>query len=299
MASSKNKIVPHLWFDKEAKEAIAFYTSVFPGSELISATEIGGTPSGNVDILTFKLKGQDFMAINAGPFFRINQSISFSVYCGSEKEIHRLYEKLAEGGSVLMPLDKYDWSPKYAWVQDKFGVSWQLDIQDIDSPLKIVPTILFVNEKSARLKEAVYFYKSIFPESEIIMEAPYDKSVNMPEGSLLFARVSLSGFLFNSMSSSIHHDFDFNEAISFMVYCNNQEEIDYFWDKLTEGGEEQPCGWLKDKFGLSWQIVPYEMNMIMNNAQTGQRARVMEEMFKMKKLDLNVLKNAYNFERQE
>ena len=84
-----------------------------------------------------------------------------------------------------------------------------------------------------------------------------------------------------------------------MVYCNNQEEIDYFWDKLTEGGEEQPCGWLKDKFGLSWQIVPYEMNMIMNNAQTGQRARVMEEMFKMKKLDLNVLKNAYNFERQE
>lgn len=229
MATSIKKIIPHLWFDKEAMEAVNFYASVFKDSRVVTNSKIEGTPSGSVDIITFELSGQKFMAINAGPIFRFNESVSFFVYCGSESEIVRLYEKLSENGSILMPLGKYDWSGKYAWVKDKFGLSWQLDIEEINSPQKIVPSLLFVNEKSGRVKEALTYYNSIFPESGVIMEAPYDKSANMPDGTLLFAQFRLSDFLFNAMSSTLHHDFDFNESVSFMIYCDTQEEIDYFW----------------------------------------------------------------------
>ncbi len=290
MESRIKNIVPHLWFDKEAVEAVNFYTSLFKESKVLANSKIEGTPSGSVDIITFKLSGQKFMAINAGPMFRFNESVSFFVYCGSESEIDRLYDKLSENGSVLMPLGKYDWTRKYAWVIDKYGLSWQLDIDDINSSQKIVPTLLFVNEKSGRVKEAISFYQSIFPGSRVILEAPYDKSADMEEGTLLFAQFSLSKFIFNAMSSTLHHDYDFNESVSFMIYCDTQEEIDYFWEKLTSGGQEQPCGWVKDRFGLSWQIVPVQMNEMMSTADAAQSARVTAAMLKMMKLDINILK---------
>jgi predicted 3-demethylubiquinone-9 3-methyltransferase (glyoxalase superfamily) len=294
MATSIKKIIPHLWFDKEAMEAVNFYASVFKDSRVVTNSKIEGTPSGSVDIITFELSGQKFMAINAGPIFRFNESVSFFVYCGSESEIVRLYEKLSENGSILMPLGKYDWSGKYAWVKDKFGLSWQLDIEEINSPQKIVPSLLFVNEKSGRVKEALTYYNSIFPESGVIMEAPYDKSANMPDGTLLFAQFRLSDFLFNAMSSTLHHDFDFNESVSFMIYCDTQEEIDYFWEKLTSGGQEQPCGWVKDRFGLSWQIVPVQMDEMMSTNDSDQLGRVTTAMLKMMKLDIKILKQAFD-----
>jgi predicted 3-demethylubiquinone-9 3-methyltransferase (glyoxalase superfamily) len=153
MATSIKKIIPNLWFDKEAMEAVNFYVSVFKDSKIVANSKIEGTPSGSVDIITFELSGQKFMAINAGPMFRFNESVSFFVYCGSESDIVRLYEKLSENGSILMPLGKYDWSGKYAWIKDKFSLSWQLDIDEINSQQKILPSLLFVNEKSGRVKE--------------------------------------------------------------------------------------------------------------------------------------------------
>jgi len=96
------------------------------------------------------------------------------------------------------------------------------------------------------------------------------------------------------MSSTLHHDFDFNDAISFMIYCNTQEEIDFFWEKLTDGGLEQPCGWVKDRFGLSWQIVPEQMDHMMSTADPAQLARVTNAMLKMMKLDIKILKQACN-----
>jgi predicted 3-demethylubiquinone-9 3-methyltransferase (glyoxalase superfamily) len=288
-------IVSHLWFDKEAVDAAKFYVSLFPDSKLSGITTIGGTPSGNVDILSFSLSGTEFMAINAGPMFKINKATSFFVYCGSDSVIEDFYSKLTEGGSVLMPLDKYDWSSKYAWVEDKYGVSWQLDVDPVNSPQKIVPALLFVNEKVLKVKEAVDFYASVFPESKILLEAPYDKSAGLPEDSLLFAQIKLSGHLFNLMSGPMKHDFDFNEAVSFMVYCDSQEEIDYYWEKLTAGGQEQPCGWVKDKFGVSWQVVPSEMEEMMATKNKEQLDRVTAAMLKMKKFDIEKLKKAFKY----
>lgn len=290
-----NKIVPHLWFDKEAKEAAEYYASIFPNSAVTNVTTNSGTPSGDVDIVSFKLWGVEFAAISAGPYFKINPAISFFVYCGSDSEIERIYNKLCDGGLVLMPIDKYEWSNKYAWVQDKYGVSWQLDADTINSEQKIVPAILFANEKAARVKEAVDYYCNIFSNSKILVESPWDKSAGMPDGSLLFSQFKLNGYIFNAMSGGkMKHEFDFNEALSFMIYCKDQEEIDYYWTKLTAGGQEQPCGWVKDMFGVSWQIVPVEMDEMMRTKNKEQLARVTEEMLKMGKLNLEKLKKAYN-----
>lgn len=293
MKPTKTDIVPHLWFDKEAKEAVSFYVSLFPNSKTTGSTTISDTPSGNADILNFKVWGQDFMAINAGPMFKINQSISFYVYCGSETEIEKLYCALSEGGTVMMKLDKYPWSEKYAWIEDKFGVSWQLDIADNCCEQKILPCLLFANDKFTKVKEAATFYTSIFADSNVLMEAPYPPTPEIPDGTLLFSQFKLGDYLINAMSSNMKHEFDFNEAVSLIVYCDNQEEIDYYWEKFTAEGQEQPCGWVKDKFGVSWQIVPIEMREMMRTADKDQLARVTQAFLKMKKFNIKTLSEAY------
>ncbi|BDQ03606.1 VOC family protein [Ignavibacterium sp.] len=288
-------ITPCFWFDNEAEEAVKFYSSLFDKSLVKRITRYGKEgfefhhkPEGSVMTVEFELNGQNFLALNGGTDFKFNESVSLFVYCGSEERINFLYKKLSEGGSVNMPLNKYDWSPKYAWVKDKFGVSWQLDIEDINSPQKIVPAILFANEKFNLVKEAANHFTSIFPNSKIIMEYPFDKSMNLPEGTLLFAQFKLNNYLFNAMSGgTMKHNFDFNDAISFIVYCDTQEEIDYYWQKLADGGQEIQCGWLKDKFGISWQVIPTILNELLD--EPNKRSKVMNEIFTMKKFDIATL----------
>ena len=113
----ENKIYPCLWFDGKAKEAAEFYSSVFSNSVITSE---------NSFVVTLEISGQKFMLLNGGPQFSTNPSISFFVVCETEKEIDRYWKSLLEGGSELMPLDKYDWSQKYGWLKDRFGISWQI-----------------------------------------------------------------------------------------------------------------------------------------------------------------------------
>ena len=117
------KIIPHLWFDKEAKEAAELYTSLFENSKVKNITTITDTPSGDCDVVTFDLAGQEFMAISAGPYFKLNPSISFFVVFDNEKEIEAVWNKLVYGGKVLMPYNTYPWAHKYGWLQDKYGLS--------------------------------------------------------------------------------------------------------------------------------------------------------------------------------
>src|SRR5262245_24379117 len=126
------KIVPHLWFEKEAKEAAKFYTSLFPDSKVSKTTSMHGTPSGDVDIVSFCLYGFNFMAINAGPLFKFNPSISFMVNFDPSHDreaiarIDQTWSQLLNGGKALIQLDKYPFSDRYGWVQDKYGLTWQL-----------------------------------------------------------------------------------------------------------------------------------------------------------------------------
>lgn len=292
------KITPNLWFDKNAEEAVNFYISLFPNSKIGSTSRFGKEgfehhqmPEGTVITMEFEMEGQNFLALNGGPIFKFNESVSFFVYCESDERIEFLYKKLSEGGIINMPLDKYDWSGKYAWVKDKFGVSWQLDVDKINSPQKIVPALLFVNDKFAKVNEAVNHYISIFPNSKLIFSSPHPDS-----NETLFAQFSLNGNLFNAMSGAGEHKFDFNEAISFIINCESQEEVNYYWGKLTEGGSESMCGWLKDKFEVSWQVVPTEMFKYIGGPDKAKSSRALKAMFQMKKLDLDLFKKAYEGE---
>ena len=252
---STKKIVPHFWFDKEAKEAAKFYTSIFKGSRVKNISMLHNTPSGSVDIVTIELSGQEFMLISAGPLFKFNPSVSFLVACETKEEVDTLWEKLSEGGLPLMPLDKYPFSERYGWIQDKYGVSWQVMFMG-DSKMKlkqkITPMLLFVGDVCGKTEEAINFYTSIFSNAGIDDIVRYSKGEEPDEeGTVKYATFTLAGYGFAAMDSAHKHDFAFNETISFMVHCETQDVIDYYWEKLSADPKAEQCGWLKDKYGVS------------------------------------------------
>lgn len=304
------KIVPHLWFDKEAREAAEFYASAFPDSKINNISVIRDTPSGDCDVVAFQVWGQSFMSISAGPLFKLNPSVSFMVNfdplffkgsAGRDKEAARekldtVWKNLSKGGTVLMPIDTYPFSERYGWIQDRFGVSWQLILTDPggDPRPPIVPSLLFVNENVGRAEEAISFYLDVFRDSK--MGAVFRYGANqMPdeEGTIMYADCMLENCWLAAMDSAQEHKFNFNEAISLMVYCDTQKEIDHYWGKLSAVPQAEQCGWLKDKFGLSWQIVPVRMDAMMDDKNPQRVKRVTEAFLKMKKFDLAELEKAY------
>jgi predicted 3-demethylubiquinone-9 3-methyltransferase (glyoxalase superfamily) len=161
---------------------------------------------------------------------------------------------------------------------------------------KIIPNLWFSKEA----EEAVNYYLSIFKNSKIVNKTFYGKAGfeihGMPDGTVLTLEFELEGQRFIALNGGPH--FKFNEAVSFIVYCDTQEEVDYYWGKLGAGGDKnaQQCGWLKDKFGLSWQVVPIELDEMFLDKDEAKRERVMTAMLKMKKLDLQKLKDAFEGE---
>ncbi|KTD07903.1 VOC family protein [Legionella jamestowniensis] len=296
------KITPHLWFDKEAKEAAEFYTSLFPDSRVTNVTTLHNTPSGDCDVVSFELSNQSFMAISAGPFFKFNPSISFLLNFNpsqekhSEENLRKLWDALGQEGTVLMPLQEYSFSKCYGWIQDIYGLSWQLFLADSNSDKRpfITPFFMFVGSINGKAEEAINFYTSVFEHSKhgnITRYGADNKSET--EGTLMFADFMLAGQWFAAMDSAQAHDFSFNEALSFMVNCENQREIDYYWERLSAVPEAEQCGWLKDKYGLSWQISPKSLDDMMKHGTREQIDRITKAFLSMKKLDIAALKRAY------
>jgi predicted 3-demethylubiquinone-9 3-methyltransferase (glyoxalase superfamily) len=276
-----NKIYPCLWFNGNAAEAAGFYCSVFRHSEILDS---------NPMVVTFKSGGQKFMCLNGGPQFSFSPSISFYVVCETVDEVDSYWNALADGGKIMMPLDKYDWSERYGWVQDKFGVSWQLALGKMeDVGQKFSPMMMFTGDQFGNAERSIEAYTSIFNNSSIvgIMKYPLGQK---DEGKVMHAQYKLNGQVFMCMDSSFDHGFGFNEAISFVVECENQAEIDHFWDRLTDGGTESMCGWLKDRFGISWQIIPRILGELMSDPE--RSGRVMQAFMKMKKFNIQQLMDA-------
>lgn len=296
---TKNTISTCLWFDDQAEEAANFYISIFENAEVLDTTPYlietpSDKPIGSTMTVEFELEGYRFMALNGGPHFTPNPSISFFINCDTEEEVDQLWEQLSDGGTPLMPLDSYPFSDKYGWVQDKYGISWQLILADGEAPQKIMPSLMFVGDNAGRAEEAIKFYISIFDDAKTKQIARYGAGQEPDEeGTVMYADFELNGQLFAAMDSAQDHDFNFNEAISLMVNCDTQEEIDYFWEKMSADPKAEQCGWLKDKFGVSWQIVPTGMNKMFRNGDTDNVKRAMEAMLQMKKLDIAKLKQAY------
>lgn len=288
------KIVPHLWYDKEAKEAALFYMSLFNESKIIADSVIKDTPSGDSETVEFELEGQRFMAISAGPFFKFNPSISLMIECYSKEEVESKWRALMDGGSELMPLGEYPFNDYYAWVQDKYGLTWQLLYTNVNERgQKITPSLLFSNEANGNAEEAIKFYTEVFKDSKVKIISKY-KEGEAPSNKAMvnYASFNLEKTDFAAMDNAYDVDYSFNEAFSFLVECKDQDEIDYFWDKLSAVSESEQCGWLKDKFGVSWQIIPEDMNYAMLNGTDEEKQRVTQAFLKMKKIDLDTIKKA-------
>ncbi|QEC51859.1 putative 3-demethylubiquinone-9 3-methyltransferase (glyoxalase superfamily) [Anseongella ginsenosidimutans] len=295
------KIIPNLWFDSEAEEAAQFYTSLFPGSETGTITrygkegfEIHGQPEGAVLTVDFELAGFRMTGLNGGPLFKFTPAISFFVVCETEAETDALWQKLSESGKVLMELGKYNWSEKYGWVADKYGLSWQITLGHLqDAGQKITPSFLFVGDQYGRAEEAIDLYTSVFKDSEIVNIFRGEAAGPQGREPVLYGQFQLSGESFVAMDGAGEHNYSFTEGLSLMVNCGSQEEVDYFWEKLTDGGEESQCGWLKDKFGVSWQIVPSVLNEMMKDPDPEKVARVTKAFLQMQKFDIRRLEEAY------
>lgn len=288
-------ITAHLWFDTQAREAAEYYVSVFPDSRIDSLTQLHNTPSGDCDVLAFTLAGQPFMAISAGPLFKFNPSVSFMVNFDPSRDpqarehLDALWAALSEGGQALMPLDEYPFSKRYGWVQDRYGLSWQLILSDPDGESRplIVPALMFTGEMAGKAEEAGAFYRSVFDGSREgqLVRYPEGGEHDKP-GTVMYSDFRLDETWFVAMDSAYPHGFSFNEAIAFMVTCRDQAEIDRYWAQLSSVPESEQCGWCKDRYGLSWQITPLVLGEIMTSDDQAAIDRVTQAFLPMHKLDV-------------
>jgi predicted 3-demethylubiquinone-9 3-methyltransferase (glyoxalase superfamily) len=292
------KITPNLWFSDNAKEAADFYTSAFPDSKIVStvyypqSAEEGLADfqkdfAGKVLTTEFELAGLRFVALNGGPAFTPNPATSFMVNFDPSRDdqakehLDELWEKLLDGGSVLMPLGEYPYSKHYGWLKDRYGFTWQLILTDPDGEPRpmIIPSLMFGNTAENRAEEAITYYTSVFQDARVGMIARYEQDAGpAKKGSVMFADFMLGNQWFAAMDSAEEQDFTFNESISLSISCKDQEEIDYFWQKLSTVPESEQCGWCKDQFGVSWQVVPE------NTEELLKKPGAFENMMKMKKL---------------
>jgi predicted 3-demethylubiquinone-9 3-methyltransferase (glyoxalase superfamily) len=296
------KISPFLWFDHQAEEAAKFYTSIFKNSKIHgdahygeSGAEVSGQKKGTVMTVEFTIEGVHFTALNGGPIFTFTPAISFFVYCETESEVNDVWSKLSAGGKVMMELGEYPFSKRYGWTADKYGVTWQVMLSAERLGPKIIPSFLFTGKNFGKAQEAIDLYTSVFPNSGTITlhKAGAAPHYGNPEA-VMFAAFTICGEPLTIMDGPGEHKFTFSEAISLMVNCDTQEEIDAYFKKLSAVKESEQCGWIKDKFGVSWQIVPRMMGELMAKGDAQKTERMMKAMLQMKKLDIAALQNAYD-----
>jgi predicted 3-demethylubiquinone-9 3-methyltransferase (glyoxalase superfamily) len=289
-------IKPHLWFDQEVKEAAEFYTALMPNSAINYVNQIH-TPSGDCDLVEFTFAGQSFLGINGGPGLKINPSISFMIHFDTTEGIDGVWNKLTEGGKIMMPLDKYPFSERYGWVADKYGISWQLMVRNPDGAEKsvIVPSLMFTEPMAGKADEAIDFYCSIFKDGKRGTTSPRPEDMGPDKaGTLMYADFYIDRTWLAAMDSAHPHGFAFNEAVSLLIPCETQEEIDYYWSALSTDGQPGQCGWLKDKYGVSWQVASTVMLDALKNGSREQIDRVVQAFMAMKKVDMAALQQAYH-----
>ena len=274
----KEKITPCLWYNGNAGDAADLYCSIFTNTKITSRSPF---------VIEINVAGQSLTLLDGGPKYQPNPSISLFYICENENELERIWNELSKEGSVLMPLDKYPWSEKYGWINDKFGVSWQISLGKIDDVgQKLTPCLMFTGKQCGRAEEALHFYSSVFKISKTDGILYEDQNKTLVQ----HAQFALLGQKFMIMDSAAQHKFAFSEGVSLTIHCESQDEIDYYWQKLTENGQESMCGWLKDKFGVSWQVVPDVLENILGDpAKAGKAAKAF---MSMRKLDIEQIVQA-------
>ena len=297
VSTTSQKIVPNIWSNQRAEEQAEFYAGVFRdfSSEVTGRYPTEGLPDFQKDMagkpvtVDLQLAGTRITIINAGPEFEPNPSVNFMLnfdpvlYSDASDYLDSVFEKLADGGFVMMPKDEYPFSSKYAWVMDKFGVSWQLILTNPEGEPRpfVMPSLMFCGAAQNKAREAVSSYIDLIPNSSWGMIAEYSEQTGPAEaGSIVFSDFQLAGQWFTAMDSAVEQPFTFGEGMSLMLNAHGQDEIDRYWETLSTVPESEQCGWCKDAFGLSWQVVPDNMDELMS------RPGAHEAMMQMGKLEI-------------
>lgn len=282
------RIIPNIWFDGVAAEAAEFYCGVFREARVVDEArypseglpEFQAHMAGKPLTVDIEIHGRRLSLINAGPEFRPNHSISFllnfdpSDYAGGVDEaiayLDSVYDELiADGGGAMMELGEYPHSRRYAWIHDRHGVTWQLMLTDPageDRPF-LTPSLMFGGPNQDRAREATDFWMSVVDDSSRGALVEYD------HGAVMFTDFRLAGEWFAAMDSAVPQDSTFTEAISLMVECAPGRELDRLWEALSADPAAEQCGWCRDRYGVSWQVVPDNMGELM--ARPGAYAALM------------------------
>lgn len=306
----RQKIIPCIWLESRAREAAAWYTGIFPESACEYEAVLPDTPGGEAVILTVNLWGSRIQLLEAGPMFERNPSFSYMVACATCEQAEQLWQALSDGGraQVRMPFDRYPFCEKYGWLTDRFGISWQVMHDGGQAVQRITPALLFTDEIGGQAEEAMNSYCALLRQRGIDaggMEGHLQYTAPAQAvgkaGLLATGRFRLAGreiMVMDSavMDSTVKHEFTFNPMQSFIIYCTDQAEVDYFWRNLSADAASEQCGWLKDRFGVSWQIIPEVMEDMMANGSREQIARLVQSFVSMKKLDIAEMEAAYRGE---
>ena len=293
------RIVPHLWFDDDAEAAVERYVDLVPGSAVgaivrypEAGREIHGRIPGSVMTVDFRLGDTRLVALNGGPLFTFTPAGSLFVTLEHAADVDRLWEGLIDGGTALMPLDRYDWSERYGWLADRWGLNWQIALgSKADVGRTATPSLMYTGAEAGKAEEAIGFYATLFPGSSIDGILRHTGS-DQPPGSVAHAQLRLDGETLMVMDNA-GADFAFSEALSLRVQCEDQDEIDRLWSALSAVPEAEACGWLKDRYGVSWQIGPRVLGEMMASGDRAAVERVTAAFMAMKKLDLPTLARAF------
>ena len=294
-----------VWLKDQAEDAAKLYTSAFRNAKIISTmpgnTGLPGVPGAGKPMgVTVEVAGHQLVLFNGGPAFHPTAAISYSVYPQSESEIDSIWKKLSDGGSIRMELQKYPFSEKYGWVEDRFGVNWQLSLSNETRPT--APSFMFCGAQQGNAEKAINFWTEQFPNSKVNFAAKYEKGHEF-EGQIMFSNFTLNGQSFNAMDAGRKMDIPFSQGISIFVNCETQAEIDGFWNNLSQGGRTDQCGWLADQFGVWWQIVPTALGRLLASSEYDKdrkkAGRAMQAMMKMTKFDIAELERAYSGQEVE
>lgn len=303
-------LVPNIWCNGDAEALVAFYSTVFPEVTVHQTLHYPqhGLPhfqehmAGKILTIDFSIMGARFIAINAGPDFHANPSLSFMVSITPEISddprtlVTTLWDALVAEGSVLMPLGEYPFSEHYGWVEDRFGVSWQLMAHTTTPTSRhaatpprptIMPALMFGAHHVNQAEEAITHYMSVFPNSQLGEIARYSHPQGPADaGSLMYCDAVLNGSWISVMDAGVDQDFTFTEGVSLLVECSTQEEIDHYWAGLSHRPEAEQCGWCQDQFGVSWQIAPPA------TPEDVEDLGAYQAMMSMKKIHLQQLRDA-------
>ena len=317
------RIVPSLWFDHCAREAVDFYVAAFTeaageptGTGVVEVShypadgleEFQADLAGDVLEIRFRLAGLELSAINAGPEGSMNPAISFMVFFDPEvpeavARLDALWARLAEGGAALMPLGAYPFSERFGWVADRYGATWQLLLGTAgvaataselgaavpapgaapgaapgvarpdqgtprpSVPVTIVPALMFPHGRGQAAQAAELYTRVLgraFGDSGIGQMSFYPPTAGQGEHALMQGFIRLAGQTLALMDSGADHAFTFGISLSLVAVCSTQEQVDTVWDGLTAVPEAEMCGWLQDRFGLSWQVTAVNMTSLMH-----------------------------------